>query len=185
MAEFTSTKPYMLRAIHEWCVDNSLTPHILVVVDKQTRVPMGYVKNGEIVLNLNFTATKDLHIDNEQITFSARFGGVSQNLYVPMNTVKGIFANENGQGMFFEVKTSQSDTEKSKVYLPKSEGIVQTKFKYMRYYNGMDPDNFFYEELFDQVLDPFEVHNLANNADAAIMKTNLIERMKQLRIHLK
>ena len=77
------------------------------------------------------------------------------------------------------------DTEKSKVYLPKSEGIVQTKFKYMRYYNGMDPDNFFYEELFDQVLDPFEVHNLANNADAAIMKTNLIERMKQLRIHLK
>ena len=69
MAEFTSTKPYMLRAIHEWCVDNGLTPHLLVVVDSQTRVPMGYVKDGEIVLNLNYTATKDLHIDNEQIIF--------------------------------------------------------------------------------------------------------------------
>ena len=114
MAEFTSTKPYMLRAIHEWCVDNGLTPHLLVVVDKQTRVPMGYVKDGEIVLNLNYTATKDLHIDNEQITFSARFGGVSQNLYVPMNAVKGIFARENGQGMFFEVEASQPAIETSK-----------------------------------------------------------------------
>ena len=114
MAEYTSTKPYMLRAIHEWCVDNGLTPHLLVVVDKQTRVPMGYVKEGEIVLNLNYTATKDLHIDNEQITFSARFGGVSQNLYVPMNAVKGIFARENGQGMFFEVEASQPPVETSK-----------------------------------------------------------------------
>ena len=106
MAEFTSTKPYMLRAIHEWCVDNGLTPHLLVVVDSQTRVPMGYVRDGEIVLNLNYAATKDLHIDNEQITFSARFGGVSQNLYVPMNAVKGIFARENGQGMFFEIEAA-------------------------------------------------------------------------------
>ena len=114
MAEFTSTKPYMLRAIHEWCVDNSLTPHLLVVVDSQTRVPMGYVKEGEIVLNLNYTATKDLHIDNEQITFSARFGGVSQNLYVPMGAVKGIFARENGQGMFFEVEASLPAKESPK-----------------------------------------------------------------------
>lgn len=106
MAEFTSTKPYMLRAIHEWCVDNGLTPHLLVAVDSQTRVPMGYVKDGEIVLNLNYTATKDLHMDNEQITFSARFGGVSQNLYVPIGAVKGIFARENGQGMFFEVEAA-------------------------------------------------------------------------------
>jgi stringent starvation protein B len=104
MTAFTSTKPYMVRAIHEWCVDNGCTPHLLVVVDSQTRVPMGYVKDGEIVLNLNYTATKDLHIDNEQITFSARFGGVSQNLYVPMSAVKGIFARETGQGMFFEIE---------------------------------------------------------------------------------
>ena len=95
----------MVRAIHEWCMDNGCTPHLIVAVDSHTRVPMAYVKDGEIVLNINYTATKDLQIDNEAITFSARFGGVSQNLYVPMNTVKGIFARENGQGMFFEVET--------------------------------------------------------------------------------
>ena len=104
MTEFTSTKPYMVRAIHEWCVDNGCTPHLLVAVDSHTRVPMAYVKDGEIVLNLNYTATKDLHIDNEVITFSARFGGVAQNLYVPMHAVKGIFARETGQGMFFEIE---------------------------------------------------------------------------------
>jgi stringent starvation protein B len=96
------TKPYMVRAIHEWCVDNGLTPHLLVAVNAQCRVPMVYVKGGEIVLNLNYSATKDLHMDNEAIVFSARFGGVSQNLYVPIDAVKGIFARENGQGMFFE-----------------------------------------------------------------------------------
>ncbi|MSQ00226.1 MAG: ClpXP protease specificity-enhancing factor [Methylotenera sp.] len=103
MTALTSTKPYMVRAIHEWCVDNACTPHLLVAVNHQTRVPMAYVKEGEIVLNLNYTATKDLQIDNEVITFSARFGGVSQILYVPMSAVKGIFARETGQGMFFEV----------------------------------------------------------------------------------
>lgn len=94
----------MLRAIHEWCIDNGFTPHLLVAVDSHTRVPMAYVKNGEIVLNVNYTATKDLLIDNEAISFSARFGGVSQNLYVPMNAVKGIFARENAQGMFFDAE---------------------------------------------------------------------------------
>ena len=102
MSELIPTKPYMVRAIHEWCVDNGLTPHLLVVVNAQCRVPKAYVKDGEIVLNLNHTATKDLHIDNEAIVFSARFGGVSQNLYVPIDAVKGIFARENSQGMFFE-----------------------------------------------------------------------------------
>ena len=96
------TKPYMVRAIHEWCVDNGFSPHLLVAVNAQCRVPMAYVKDGEIVLNLNYSATKDLHIDNDAIVFSARFGGVSQNLYVPMGAVKGIFARENSQGMFFE-----------------------------------------------------------------------------------
>jgi stringent starvation protein B len=104
MSEFTSTKPYMVRAIHEWCMDNGCTPHLLVAVDSHTRVPVAYVKNGEIVLNVNYSATKDLLIDNEAISFSARFGGVSQNLYVPMHAVKGIFARENGQGMFFEIE---------------------------------------------------------------------------------
>lgn len=100
--EPTSTKPYMLRALYEWCVDNGFTPHLVVAVDDNTRVPMGYVKDGEIVLNINYSATKDLLIENESITFSARFNGVSSNIYVPMGAVKGIFARENGQGMFFE-----------------------------------------------------------------------------------
>ena len=102
MSEPISTKPYMVRAIHEWCVDNGFTPHLLVAVNAQCRVPMAFVKDGEIVLNLNYSATKDLHIDNDAIVFSARFSGVSQNLYVPMGAVKGIFARENSQGMFFE-----------------------------------------------------------------------------------
>jgi stringent starvation protein B len=103
MADLISTKPYMLRALHEWCTDNGLTPHLLVAVNSRTRVPMAYVKEGEIVLNLNYAATKDLHMDNDAVVFSARFGGVSQNIYVPMSAVKGIFARENGQGMFFDV----------------------------------------------------------------------------------
>ena len=103
MNELTSTKPYMIRAIHEWCVDNQLTPHLLVAVNKETKVPMAYVKDGEIVLNLNYSATKDLHFTNDAVTFSARFSGVSNNLYVPISAIKGIFARENGQGMFFEV----------------------------------------------------------------------------------
>jgi stringent starvation protein B len=110
MSELTSTKPYMVRALHEWCVDNALTPHLVVAVDGQTRVPMAYVKDGEIVLNLSYSATKGLHIENDAITFSARFGGVSQNLYVPMSAVRGIFARENGQGMFFEIEPVQSES---------------------------------------------------------------------------
>jgi stringent starvation protein B len=102
MSELISTKPYLVRALHEWCVDNGLTPHLLVAVDAQTRVPAGHVKDGEIVLNLNYSATKDLQINNEAITFAARFAGVSQNLYVPISAVRGIFARENGQGMFFQ-----------------------------------------------------------------------------------
>ncbi len=102
------TKPYMVRAIHEWCVDNALTPHLLVVVNAQTKVPKAFVKNGEIVLNLNYSATKDLHIDNDAVVFSARFGGAAQNLYVPMDAVRGIFARENGQGMFFELESPAS-----------------------------------------------------------------------------
>lgn len=108
MSDLIPTKPYMVRAIHDWCVDNSLTPHLLVTVNNKTRVPLAYVKDGEIVLNINYSATKDLHIDNEAIVFSARFGGVSQNLYVPMDAVRGIFARENGQGMFFEVENQKA-----------------------------------------------------------------------------
>jgi stringent starvation protein B len=111
MAQLISTKPYMLRAMHEWCVDNNLTPHLVVAVNSRTRVPMAYVKDGEIVLNINYGATRDLHMDNESVVFSARFGGVSQNIYVPMDAVRGIFARENGQGMFFELEEPAVDVE--------------------------------------------------------------------------
>jgi stringent starvation protein B len=133
MAEFTSTKPYMVRAIHEWCIDNGCTPHLLVAVDSHTRVPMAYVKNGEIVLNVNYTATKDLQIDNEAISFSARFGGVSQNLYVPMHAIKGIFARENGHGMFFQIEepsiisTSKNVSSVSQEVTPEDKTVIKSK----------------------------------------------------------
>lgn len=102
----TSTKPYMMRAMYEWCVDNGFTPHLMVVVDGNTQVPMMFVKDGEIVLNINYSATKDLLIGNEAVTFSARFNGVATDLYIPVEAVRAIFARENGQGMFFEVHES-------------------------------------------------------------------------------
>lgn len=108
MSALIPTTAYLIRAIHEWCVDNGLTPHLLVKVDGQTRVPTAYVKNGEIVLNMNYTAVKDLHIDNDAVVFSARFSGVAQHIYVPINRVAGVFARENGQGMFFEVVDGQA-----------------------------------------------------------------------------
>ncbi len=111
MTTLTSTKPYLVRDIHECCKDNNLTPHLLVAVDAKTRVPMAYVKDGEIVLNLSYSATKDLQLDNEAVVFSARFGGISQNLYIPMHAVRGIFARENSQGMFFEIDADSTDLE--------------------------------------------------------------------------
>ena len=126
MSELIPTKPYMVRAIHEWCVDNSLTPHLLVAVNAQCRVPMAYVKDGEIVLNLNYSATKDLLLDNEAIVFSARFGGISQHLYVPMGAVKGIFARENGQGMFFELEANTADASTPKAKAEKPALVVAT-----------------------------------------------------------
>lgn len=108
MGEPASTKPYMVRALHEWCVDSGFTPYLAVQVDANTRVPMAYVKDGEIVLNINYTATRDLTISNEAVTFSARFNGKSMDLYVPMEAVRGIFARENGQGLFFEVTEGEA-----------------------------------------------------------------------------
>lgn len=98
----TSTKPYLLRAIYEWCTDNGYTPYMAVVVDGHTRVPMEFVKNGEIVLNISFSATSGLKMENELIRFSARFGGVSRDIVVPVDNVVAIYARENGQGMAFE-----------------------------------------------------------------------------------
>ncbi|MCL4159604.1 UNVERIFIED_CONTAM: hypothetical protein GTU68_049258 [Idotea baltica] len=98
----------MMRAIHEWCTDNGLTPHLLVVVNERTRVPIAFVKDGEIVLNLNYSATQGLSIDNDAVVFSARFSGVSHQMYIPMDAVRGIYARENGQGMFFELGAQEA-----------------------------------------------------------------------------
>jgi stringent starvation protein B len=102
----TSTKPYLLRALYEWCTDNGYTPYIVVVVDAGTRVPAEFVKNGEIVLNISFEATGNLKIDNDFIHFKARFGGVAREIEVPVSNVSAIYARENGQGMAFPVDTS-------------------------------------------------------------------------------
>ena len=96
-----STKPYLIRAIHEWCADSGLTPYLSVRVDENTRVPMEFVKDGEIVLNLGYDATHKLTIGNDGVQFSARFSGVSRECSIPMYAVAGIFARENGQGLFF------------------------------------------------------------------------------------
>jgi stringent starvation protein B len=116
--EPTSTKPYMIRALYEWCVDNGFTPHLMVAVDSGTRVPMSYVKNGEIVLNINYSATKDLMMGNDAITFSARFNGVSSDIYVPVRAVRGIFARESGQGMFFEPEPRSAAAQSESVTDP-------------------------------------------------------------------
>ena len=102
-----STKPYLIRAIHEWCSDCNFTPYLSVKVDANTRVPMEYVKNGEIVLNVSYDATHRLTIGNEAVQFSARFNGVSRECSIPIEAVIGIFARENGQGLFFDVEPSQ------------------------------------------------------------------------------
>jgi len=104
-----STKPYLLRAIYEWCTDSGYTPYLAVKVDAATTVPMEYVKKGEIILNISYGATSGLKMDNDAITFRARFNGVSRELYIPVQNVLAIYANENGQGMAFDVTTTAAD----------------------------------------------------------------------------
>lgn len=97
-----STRPYLIRAIYEWCIDSGLTPYLAVRVNDQTEVPMAYVKDGEIVLNLSAGAVRNLEMGNELITCSGRFGGASFDLMVPVEAVIGIFAKETGQGLVFQ-----------------------------------------------------------------------------------
>ena len=98
-----STKPYLIRAIYEWCTDNGFTPYLAVAVNDRTVVPLEFVKAGEIVLNVSMSATDRLKLGNDLITFSARFGGVARQLSVPIDTVSAIYARETGHGMAFEV----------------------------------------------------------------------------------
>jgi len=96
-----STRPYLIRALHEWCSDSGYTPYIVVRVDDTVRVPREYVKDGEIVLNVSAEATSGLRLGNERIEFRARFGGVARDIVVPVGRVVAIYARENGQGMAF------------------------------------------------------------------------------------
>ena len=111
-AQGSSTRPYLLRALHDWCTDNGFTPYIAVYVDESVQVPAEYVKNNEIVLNVGFEATSGLKLGNEFIEFRARFGGVARDILVPVDHVVAIYARENGQGMAFPVPTAAGTVER-------------------------------------------------------------------------
>jgi stringent starvation protein B len=103
------TRPYLIRALHDWCTDNGFTPYLAVHVDRSVQVPMEYVKNNEIVLNVGFEATSGLKLGNDFIEFRARFGGMARDILVPVDHVVAIYARENGQGMAFPMPTGEGE----------------------------------------------------------------------------
>jgi len=106
-ADLPSTRPYLIRALYEWCTDNGFTPYVAVKVDPTVQVPREYVQGGEIVLNISYDATSSLKLGNEFIEFKARFGGQPRDIMVPINRVMAIYARENGQGMAFPVSDDE------------------------------------------------------------------------------
>ena len=123
----SDTKPYLLRALHEWCADNGLTPHVAVKVDPSVQVPKEYVKNGEIVLNVSHDATSGLQIGNDFLEFKARFGGIPRDIMVPISRIVAIYARENGQGMAFGLVHPESALETSGAQLGSSPDIDELK----------------------------------------------------------
>jgi stringent starvation protein B len=118
----SSTRPYLIRALHEWCTDNGFTPYVAVFVDATVQVPMEYVKNQEIVLNVGFEATSGLRLGNDAIEFKARFGGVAREINVPVDHVIAIYARENGQGMAFPVPTETAQSPAAAPAAPEAAG---------------------------------------------------------------
>lgn len=119
-----STRPYLIRALYEWCTDNGLTPYVAVHVDGTVQVPTEYVQDNEIVLNISFDATSALRLGNDYIEFKARFGGVAREILVPISRVLAIYARENGQGMAFPLDVSEDDTPAGKKAKPsKASGL--------------------------------------------------------------
>ena len=110
-----TTKPYLIRAIHEWCADSGLTPYLAVQVDARTQVPHDFVLDGQIVLNVSTDATHQLVLGNDEITFQTRFNGASFPVVVPVAAVVAIYARENGQGMAFEVDSSAAEAADEKL----------------------------------------------------------------------
>jgi stringent starvation protein B len=108
MSDIPSNKPYLIRALHQWCTDFGFTPFIAVFVDARVEVPMEFVKNGEIVLNLSVEACHQLQMENDWISFQARFGGIPRKIMVPVSHVLAIYARENGQGMSFPFDPAQA-----------------------------------------------------------------------------
>jgi stringent starvation protein B len=106
-----STKPYLIRAIYEWCSDSGLTPYLSVKVDANTRVPNEFVKDGEIILNISHDASHHLTLGNDVIQFSARIGGVSRDSLGPVNAVQGVFAKETSQGLLFTLESETGSTQ--------------------------------------------------------------------------
>jgi stringent starvation protein B len=111
--ESSSTRPYLIRALYDWCTDNGFTPYVAVLVDDSVQVPREYVKNGEIVLNISFDATSSLKLGNDFIEFKARFAGSAREIMVPVNRVIAIYARENGQGMAFPVPVPSASPEEA------------------------------------------------------------------------
>lgn len=107
-----SSRPYLVRALYEWIVDNDCTPHLLVNADyRGVQVPAGFASDGQIVLNVAPSAVRQLKMDNDAISFEGRFGGVPHSLYVPSAAVMAIYARENGQGMVFEIEPTPPEDE--------------------------------------------------------------------------
>jgi stringent starvation protein B len=107
-----SSRPYLVRALYEWIVDNDCTPHMLVNAEyPSVQIPQGFASDGQIVLNVSPSAVRNLHMDNEAVSFDGRFGGVSHTLYVPTSAILGIYARENGQGMVFDLEPALVDEE--------------------------------------------------------------------------
>ena len=107
-----SSRPYLVRALYEWIVDNDCTPHMLVNAEyRAVQVPQGFASDGQIVLNVSPSAVRHLHMDNEAVSFEGRFGGVAHTLYVPTGAILGIYARENGQGMVFDLEPGVAEEE--------------------------------------------------------------------------
>ena len=121
----TSTKPYLLRAIYDWCVDQGFTPYLQVVVDAATRVPREHVKDGQIVLNVGPDATHQMSLGNEEISFQARFNGQAFPVRVPMGAVMAIYARENGQGLAFEPEAAPAPGEHVSGAMPDGSAVEQ------------------------------------------------------------
>lgn len=108
----TSNKPYLIRALYEWLVDNDATPYIMVdTTNPEVMIPNGIDKDGQVVLNIAMRAVQRLELLNTHISFSARFGGVSQNIYIPIPSVMAIYSMEDGQGMMFADETSSANAD--------------------------------------------------------------------------